>query len=216
MIICGRRGSPDGAGSGVRQDDRHADPGGAGQVRRNAGRGRGGRGGPLGWVRSAPYDELDLVPLSDGGPGFLDVLHVGLGGECRRRDGPRPAGRPGAGAAAAGRGHGVRRGGRGRRPAPGRAGRSATRCAASSYGVGELLAAAADAGARRIVVGVGGTATIDGGAGMLAALGVGPAELLPAAEGRLAELTEDVDLSPGPGPAGRHRGWSSPPTSTRR
>ena len=35
----------------------------------------------LGWARSAPYDELDLLPLSDGGPGFLDVLHSALGGE---------------------------------------------------------------------------------------------------------------------------------------
>ena len=35
----------------------------------------------LGWARSAPYDELDLLPLSDGGPGFLDVLHAALGGE---------------------------------------------------------------------------------------------------------------------------------------
>ncbi|MFF4754458.1 glycerate kinase [Streptomyces sp. NPDC002514] len=42
---------------------------------------------------------------------------------------------------------------------------------ASTYGSGELLAAALDAGARRIVFGVGGSATTDGGAGMLSALG---------------------------------------------
>jgi glycerate kinase len=42
---------------------------------------------------------------------------------------------------------------------------------ATTYGSGELLSAALDAGARNIVFGVGGSATTDGGAGMLAALG---------------------------------------------
>lgn len=42
---------------------------------------------------------------------------------------------------------------------------------ASSWGVGELIAAALDRGASRLLVAVGGTATMDGGAGMLAALG---------------------------------------------
>ncbi|MEC4016923.1 glycerate kinase [Streptomyces sp. H27-D2] len=42
---------------------------------------------------------------------------------------------------------------------------------ASTYGTGELLRSALDAGARTIVFGVGGSATTDGGAGMLAALG---------------------------------------------
>jgi glycerate 2-kinase len=69
---------------------------------------------------------------------------------------------------------------------------------ATTYGSGELLAAALDAGARTIVFGVGGSATTDGGAGMLAALGarfldrdgkpVGPGG------GALGELAE-ADLS---------------------
>ncbi|AEW97218.1 MULTISPECIES: glycerate kinase [Streptomycetaceae] len=42
---------------------------------------------------------------------------------------------------------------------------------ASTYGTGELLRAVLDAGARTIVLGVGGSATTDGGAGMLTALG---------------------------------------------
>ncbi|MEU6119676.1 glycerate kinase [Streptomyces sp. NPDC047117] len=42
---------------------------------------------------------------------------------------------------------------------------------ATTYGTGELLLAALDAGARSVVFGVGGSATNDGGAGMLAALG---------------------------------------------
>jgi glycerate kinase len=44
--------------------------------------------------------------------------------------------------------------------------------AATSRGTGELIAAALDAGCRRIVLGVGGSANTDGGAGMLSALGV--------------------------------------------
>jgi len=44
--------------------------------------------------------------------------------------------------------------------------------AATSYGVGELLLAALDAGARKLIVGVGGSASNDGGAGMAQALGV--------------------------------------------
>ncbi|WP_020655346.1 glycerate kinase [Massilia niastensis] len=43
----------------------------------------------------------------------------------------------------------------------------------TSRGTGELIRAALDAGARRFILGVGGSATNDGGAGMLQALGVG-------------------------------------------
>ena len=50
----------------------------------------------------------------------------------------------------------------GGRPAP---------LAASSFGAGEALLAALDAGAREVIVGVGGSASTDGGAGMLQALG---------------------------------------------
>lgn len=53
-------------------------------------------------------------------------------------------------------------------------------CATTSRGTGELIRLALDAGARRFVLGVGGSATNDGGAGMLQALG---ARLLDA-EGR--------------------------------
>ena len=45
-------------------------------------------------------------------------------------------------------------------------------CAATTFGTGELILAALDGGAKRIVVGIGGSATNDGGAGMLTALGV--------------------------------------------
>ena len=44
--------------------------------------------------------------------------------------------------------------------------------AASSRGAGELITAALDGGARRIIVGVGGSASTDGGTGLLSALGI--------------------------------------------
>ncbi|MFG2637654.1 glycerate kinase [Streptomyces sp. NPDC048362] len=69
---------------------------------------------------------------------------------------------------------------------------------ASTYGSGELLRAALDAGARTIVFGVGGSATTDGGAGMLAALGARfldeDGEPVPPGGGGLAALAR-ADLS---------------------
>ncbi|QHC32204.1 glycerate kinase [Streptomyces sp. HF10] len=69
---------------------------------------------------------------------------------------------------------------------------------ASTYGSGELLRAALDAGARTIVFGVGGSATTDGGAGMLAALGArflgADGEPVPPGGGGLADVAR-ADLS---------------------
>ncbi len=73
---------------------------------------------------------------------------------------------------------------------------------ASTYGSGELLRAALDAGARTIVFGVGGSATTDGGVGMLSALGArfldADGEPVPPGGGGLAGLaTADLsDLDP--------------------
>ncbi len=62
----------------------------------------------------------------------------------------------------------------------------------STYGSGELLRAALDAGARTIVFGVGGSATTDGGAGMLSALGArflgADGEPVPPGGGSLGQL----------------------------
>lgn len=69
---------------------------------------------------------------------------------------------------------------------------------ASTYGSGELLRAALDAGARTIVFGVGGSATTDGGAGMLSALGArfldADGEPVPPGGGALGDLAT-ADLS---------------------
>lgn len=69
---------------------------------------------------------------------------------------------------------------------------------ASTYGTGVLVRAALDAGARRVVLGLGGSATTDGGAGCLQALGArlydGHGRELRAGGGALAGLAR-LDLS---------------------
>jgi glycerate kinase len=126
-----------------------------------------------GWARGAPGDTVVRRPLSDGGPGFADVLHAALGGTLVPVTVPDPLGRlvPAVFllvgdtayvevAQACGL-HLLTPGERDPR-------------AATSYGAGVLIAAAVDSGARTVVVGLGGSGTNDGGAGMLAALGVAP------------------------------------------
>jgi glycerate kinase len=121
-----------------------------------------------GWRVVAPDDVLDLAPMSDGGPGFVDVLHEALGGELLAVTVRGPRGEPTPGAVlVVGEVAYVE---------------SAQGCGlhltekegaetASTYGVGQLLAAALDTGATTVVVGLGGSGTNDGGAGLLAALG---------------------------------------------
>ncbi|GAA1524193.1 glycerate kinase [Nocardioides humi] len=121
-----------------------------------------------GWRRYAPDDEVVLAPMSDGGPGFVDVLHASLGGDLL------------AVVAEAPQGHEV--------PATIlKVGdtvyvESAQVCGVhltggtmgefgTTVGVGRLLLEAVNAGATRVVVGLGGSGTNDGGAGLLAALG---------------------------------------------
>jgi glycerate kinase len=150
-----------------------------------------------GWSRVAPGDDLVLRPLSDGGPGFLEAVGAGRGGTHHPMSVTGPLGDPVPGeflvtddgtawiesASAAGL-HLV--------PADQR---DPTRT--TSRGVGELMGAAVAGGARRIVLGVGGTGTCDGGAGLLAALGATsqPAGALSRGGGALADLTT-LDLGP--------------------
>ncbi|MFF1905821.1 glycerate kinase [Kitasatospora sp. NPDC058218] len=71
--------------------------------------------------------------------------------------------------------------------------------AAGSYGVGQLIGRAVALGARRIVLGLGGSACTDGGAGMVQALGVGLRDAdggeLPPGGGALRKLAR-IDLGP--------------------
>ncbi|MFC0533867.1 glycerate kinase family protein [Phytohabitans kaempferiae] len=126
-----------------------------------------------GWHSSAPDDETVIRPLSDGGPGFVDVLATALPGRTLPVETVDPLGRPAAGsvllvgdtayvesAQACGL-HLVEPADRDVR-------------GATSYGLGILITHAIEHGARTVVVGLGGSATNDGGAGMLAALGAPP------------------------------------------
>ena len=69
---------------------------------------------------------------------------------------------------------------------------------ATTYGTGELMGHALDRGAQRLLIGIGGSATNDGGAGMACALGArfldGDGEELPPGGAALAQL-DRVDLS---------------------
>jgi len=125
-----------------------------------------------GWSRARPLDEILLRPMADGGEGTVDAVLAATGGERRECAVRGPLGasvqahwgwlEEGAAviemAAASGL-HWV---------APQQ--RDATRT--TSYGTGELIRAALEAGARKIILGLGGSATNDGGMGLLQALGV--------------------------------------------
>jgi len=121
-----------------------------------------------GWRSVAPDDELDLAPMSDGGPGFVDVLHEALGGDLLSVTvrGPRGTPTPATVLVVGDTAYVESAQGCGLHLTEGEEAESA-----STYGVGELLAAAIDSGASTVVVGLGGSGTTDGGAGLLAALG---------------------------------------------
>ena len=121
--------------------------------------------------KGAPEADIVEIPLADGGEGTLDILLSALGGTCRETVVSDPLGRPVTVA------YGV-----------------ASDCAiievakvcglslldkrernplvASTRGLGELMADAYRSGCRRFLIGLGGTATCDGGAGMLSVGGI--------------------------------------------
>lgn len=157
-----------------------------------------------GWSRARPADVLELAPMADGGEGTLEALSVALGDRAERRSVATAdsLGRPvradwlslDGGAAAfvemATASGLARLTAEERTPANARI--------ASSRGTGDLLRAALDAGARSITLGLGGSATTDGGSGMLVALGVRlldeAGEELPPGGAALARL-ERIDVS---------------------
>ncbi|MFC7220398.1 glycerate kinase [Streptomyces polyrhachis] len=119
--------------------------------------------------RARPRTAVEALPVADGGEGTVDAA-VAAGFERREVVVGGPLGRPVRAAFAVRGGTAVvemaQASGLGLLPA----GRFAP-LAASTYGSGELLRAALDAGAHTVVLGVGGSAGTDGGAGMLTALG---------------------------------------------
>lgn len=122
--------------------------------------------------RALPSAEIEPLPLADGGSGTVDALVSAVAGRLHETEVQDPLGRPVGAvwgelsmssaviemAAASGL---VLLAEDERDPR-----------STSSYGTGELLLAAMDAGCGRMIVGVGGSATNDGGAGLAQALGV--------------------------------------------
>lgn len=129
-----------------------------------------------GVLRVAPDAEIVEVPMGDGGEGTTEALAAATGGAILSVEatGPLPSDRPRVTGEVALIDHGstavlemacvsglplVPEGKR-------------DPLHTTTYGTGELIRAAFDAGARRMIVGVGGSATCDLGAGMAQALGV--------------------------------------------
>lgn len=118
-----------------------------------------------------PDAEIIAVPLADGGEGTLEALVDGAGGFFKTARVQNPRGESiearwgilpdGKGVIEMAQASGL--------TLIASEARDAGR--ASSYGTGQLMKAALDAGCREILVGIGGSATTDGGAGALAALG---------------------------------------------
>ena len=121
---------------------------------------------------AAPDADLALVPIADGGDGTVDALVQATRGERRTRRVRGPLGDPvdaeygliDEGSAAVI--EMAKAAGLALVPPDKRDPRVTT-----TYGVGELMQHAFDAGARHFIVGIGGSATNDGGAGMAQALG---------------------------------------------
>ena len=120
-------------------------------------------------LRGAGREAVEL-PVADGGEGTMEVLVGALGGELRTVTASDPLGRPveaafallpdGTAVVETAQASGLGLVDERERDA----------WAATTRGTGELIVAAADAGAERVIVTVGGSATTDGGAGAVEAL----------------------------------------------
>lgn len=123
-----------------------------------------------GWLATLPDDQVDVIPLSDGGPGFVDCVVAATGAQRLSAEVHDLLGRNVTASYARKDDtvwiesaqviglHLVEAKQRDPR-------------LTSTYGVGELIAKAISEGAAHIIIGVGGTATNDAGAGAMAALG---------------------------------------------
>ena len=127
-----------------------------------------------GVLRAIPEAEVVVRPLADGGEGTVEALTLGMGGRMETATVTGPLGRPVACA------YGLlpeerlavveMSGAAGITQVP-EAERDPMNT--TTYGVGEVLRRAIDQGCRRFIIGLGGSATNDGGIGMLQALGFG-------------------------------------------
>ena len=125
-----------------------------------------------GWQAVFPAAECLLRPMADGGEGTVDAVLAAAGGERRTCTVSGPLGTPveahwgwldnGTAVIEMAAASGLHRVAADQRDI----------LRACSQGTGELIRQALDAGARHIILGLGGSATNDGGAGLLRALGV--------------------------------------------
>ncbi len=119
-----------------------------------------------------PEAHVDVRPLADGGEGTAEALALGLGGRLEKVSVTGPLGKKVEAA------YGILPDGVAVVEMAEAAGIGLVSPAernpyrATTFGVGELLRHAIAKGCRRFIVGIGGSATNDGGAGMLMALGV--------------------------------------------
>ena len=121
--------------------------------------------------RVFPDAECRVRPLADGGEGTVDALVAGLGGEPKRVTVTGPAGKPvtaeygllpdGVAVMEMAEAAGITL----------VSGEEKNPLHTTTYGVGEMILDAVRNGARKFVIGIGGSATNDAGAGMLQALG---------------------------------------------
>jgi glycerate kinase len=125
-----------------------------------------------GILAAMPRARVICVPVADGGDGLTEVMIDGMGGKLieKRVTGPRMEALSAPFCLVASQKLAVvemaRASGLALLPKSLQDPEQTT-----TYGTGELIRAAMDSGARRIIVGIGGSATCDGGIGMAAALG---------------------------------------------
>ena len=125
-------------------------------------------------LRSAGADEVTQCPIADGGEGFARAYAAAADLEPADREAEDPLGRTVRGRFWIGETGGVPTATLDLAEASGLERLSAAErdpWATSTFGTGQLLAAALDAGAREVVLGIGGSATHDGATGAAAALG---------------------------------------------
>lgn len=149
--------------------------------------------------RALPEAELVLLPLSDGGEGLVESLVTASGGELLEYEVTGPLGSPVTAQM------GLMGGGRTAVIEMAQASglvlvpeAERNPLVTTTFGTGELIAKALDLGCDHLIIGIGGSATNDGGMGMAQALGVrfldGEGELLGSGGGELARLAS-IDLS---------------------
>lgn len=124
-----------------------------------------------GILRAYPAAEVTVCPLADGGEGTMEAITAATGGERVTLSVTGPRGRPVTAA------YGITPDGVAVLEMASAAGitmvtgEEKNPLYTTTYGVGEMIADAVSRGVRRFVIGIGGSATNDGGVGMLSALG---------------------------------------------